>query len=457
MTQPTKENLEVASKPLQLNSLYEEFFKSAEKSKYDNYCNALTKYNNPHKGTQDICIKLVGFVKKIAEWKNKEESVKYCNYLQYWLYDEIKGIYKEHTKKFGEIPFSKELIDIADKVNKEVKQNYCTLKHEKDVTLDELIKRKFSHIYLKKYDEIKKNVDAKGKDKCNMYITYLKYIDALHKNYKKNDCAKLYFWSPTPNYTDCSSKHDPNKLIPLLNNCKDEGSKGGSKPNSGSLLFGWWGSSSTPSSSSRNTSVAGDVKVAGVGKDKGAQGASNNLESSAGSRGLTRSTSTRDSGNGITAAKVSDSGKAGAALPGPVSTLRTKEVFSPAPKDIPGKGALAVPSYNSGIRTDTVPVPVVDSSGTLESVSDKVDSNFYRNIIMGVAILGTIFFLFYYNMSSGLKSRFPKRKRKKKIFELNYYEEYEKELAKYDSENESLDSQSDQYHLNYQPEGDYDY
>ncbi|KMZ92497.1 hypothetical protein PVMG_06140 [Plasmodium vivax Mauritania I] len=76
---------------------------------------------------------------------------------------------------------------------------------------------------------------------------------------------------------------------------------------------------------------------------------------------------------------------------------------------------------------------------------------------MTAAILGTIFFLFYYNMSSGLKSRFPKRKRKKKIFEHNYYEEYEKELAKYESENESLDSQSVGYYLNYQPERDYDY
>ncbi|KMZ98398.1 hypothetical protein PVNG_06312, partial [Plasmodium vivax North Korean] len=124
-----------ASKPLQLNKLYEEFFKNDEKSKYDDYCNALTKYNTQHKGTQDLCVKLVRFVKKIAEWKNKQESYKYCNYLQYWLYDEIKGIYKEHTKKFGEIPFSKELIEIANKVNKEIKKNDCTLKHEKDVTL----------------------------------------------------------------------------------------------------------------------------------------------------------------------------------------------------------------------------------------------------------------------------------------------------------------------------------
>ncbi|SCA60580.1 Plasmodium vivax Vir protein, putative [Plasmodium vivax] len=172
------------------------------------------------------------------------------------------------------------------------------------------------------------------------------------------------------------------------------------------------------------------------------------------SQGLTHSTSAGASENAVTPAKVRDSGTGRAALPRPVENLHTKEVLSPAPKEITGKGVLAVPSYTSGIRTDTVPVPVVDSPGPLESVSDKVDSNFYRNIIMGVAIIGTIFFLFYYNMSSGLKSRFPKRKRKKKIFEHNYYEEYEKELEKYESENESLDSQSDRYYLNYQPEGD---
>ncbi|CAI7724126.1 Plasmodium vivax Vir protein, putative [Plasmodium vivax] len=162
-----------------------------------------------------------------------------------------------------------------------------------------------------------------------------------------------------------------------------------------------------------------------------------------GTQGLTRSTSARVSESAVTPSKLLDSGTCGSALPRPVANLNTKGVLSTAPKKIRGKDALAVPPYTSGIRTDTIPVPIVDSPDTLESVSDKVDSNIYRNIIMAAAILGTIFFLFYYNMTSGLKSRFPKRKRKKKIFEHNYYEEYEKELAKYD--------------LNYQPERKYDY
>ncbi|VUZ99686.1 PIR protein [Plasmodium vivax] len=141
------------------------------------------------------------------------------------------------------------------------------------------------------------------------------------------------------------------------------------------------GSSSAPSSSSRNVAVAGDVKAAGVGKDKGVQRSSNNLAGSAVSQGLTRSTSAR----------------------------------------------VCCYTWNNFL-------PYLLQHGKC-----------------------TIDFTKYECYSSRLKSRFPKRKRKKKIFEHNYYEEYEKELARYESENESLDSQSDRYYLNYQPEGDYDY
>ncbi|SCA83507.1 Plasmodium vivax Vir protein, putative [Plasmodium vivax] len=156
-------------------------------------------------------------------------------------------------------------------------------------------------------------------------------------------------------------------------------------------------------------------------------------------------------------ATVRNNAVAGAGLSNQVATLQPRVTLSSPVGGSHVQNALAAVPATLQIRDSIVPVPTVDSPDSLESATDKVDSNFYRNIIMAAAILGTIFFLFYYNMSSGLKSRFPKRKRKKKIFEHNYYEEYEKELAKYDSENDSLDSQSDRYYLNYQPEGDYDY
>ncbi|CAG9481941.1 unnamed protein product [Plasmodium vivax] len=130
------------------------------------------------------------------------------------------------------------------------------------------------------------------------------------------------------------------------------------------------------------------------------------------------------------------------------------------PKSRISAGSASVSGRAGGsdpIRNDTGHGGTAAVPSTLESASDKMDSNFIRDIIMGVAVIGTILFLFFYNMSSGLKSRFPKRKRKKKIFEHNYYEEYEKELERDGSEDMSLYSEDDRYYLNYQPEGEYHY
>ncbi|KMZ92503.1 hypothetical protein PVMG_06329 [Plasmodium vivax Mauritania I] len=57
--------------------------------------------------------------------------------------------------------------------------------------------------------------------------------------------------------------------------------------------------------------------------------------------------------------------------------------------------------------------------------------------------------------SSRLESSYRKKKKKKgKIFEHNYYEEYEKELAMYGSEETFLDSETDRLYLNYHPDQD---
>ncbi|SCA60398.1 VIR protein [Plasmodium vivax] len=473
MSQPTKEKLDDASKPLKLNKLYEEFFSKDTTSNFDGYCNDLKKYDGTHKGAKELCIKLVRFVKKIAEWKNKPESVKYCDYLQYWLYDEIKEIYKEHTKKFGEIPFSKELIEIANKVNKEVKPNDCTLKHEKDVTLDELVKRKYAYIYYKKQTDIKNTINSQSTYDCNKYFTYLTNIKLLYDKLKNDHCKPSFWLLPFhSDYFICGKTSDPKDLLSTTEKCKAKGSTSG-----GGTFWGiLFGGSSSGTGANRNgtltqapTRTAGlETKMPGSGKnlspdvspkDKAVKGTTESTV--AGDKSKVLSSSTRSSGPGSLTSSPStgSSARPEAGAPSSVqkATLNPKSSISTQSSGIPALGVLPVSPNTLDIRRDAVPVPIVDSPTTSEGVSDKVDSNFYRNIIMAAAILGTIFFLFYYNMSSGLKSRFPKRKRKKKIFEHNYYEEYEKELAKYDSENESLDSQSDQYYLNYQPEGDYDY
>ncbi|KMZ88752.1 hypothetical protein PVBG_05844 [Plasmodium vivax Brazil I] len=123
----------------------------------------------------------------------------------------------------------------------------------------------------------------------------------------------------------------------------------------------------------------------------------------------------------------------------------------------PGYGLQAVSSYNSNTRGDANIATMTDVPGTSETLYDKLDSNTVKNIVMAAAVLGIIFFLFYYNRSSRIESSIKPKKRKNKAFEHNYYEEYEKELARYESDNESLDSLDDRYYLTYQPDQDSHY
>ncbi|KMZ80784.1 hypothetical protein PVIIG_03151 [Plasmodium vivax India VII] len=130
-----------------------------------------------------------------------------------------------------------------------------------------------------------------------------------------------------------------------------------------------------------------------------------------------------------------------------------KSLSSPLQRS-PGYALQTVTSNNLNTGGDTNHVTITDVPGTSETLHDKLDSNTVKNIIMAAAVLGIIFFLFYYNRSSRIESSIKPKKRKKKAFEHNYYEEYEKELAKYESENESLDSLEDRYYLTYQPDQD---
>ncbi|KMZ84220.1 hypothetical protein PVBG_06300 [Plasmodium vivax Brazil I] len=441
--------------------MYDEFYVKKTSSKYFQECDALNEYDKTHTGVKELCIKLISSLEKLAEMKTKNKEYNdRCNYLPHWLFDEIGKIYKPiPSKNSNNIPFFSKLSHIGNTVNRKLPGNKCTtLPLSNSISLDERKNRKNAHIYLKKYEEIKQIVNAKGKGKCDQYIKYLKYIDSLHKKYKTNDC-RGFFIVYRPEYADCDSKHDPNSLISILKDCKGTESSRGGSTSSRSWLSSWFGSSTGSSQSGKVSSPPETTKVGGKEVDKGRTEASKSLAGTPDSRVLTGSTSLGGSGSQVEARPSARPVVAAAAggLPGQLTTTPAKVTLIPKAGERPEQVVRAASSYNSGPGGNALPAPTASSPGTLESASDKVDSNFYRNIIMAAAIHGTIFFLFYYNMSSGLKSRFTKRKRKKKIFEHNYYEEYEKELAKYESENESLDSQSDRYYLNYQPERDYDY
>ncbi|KMZ85857.1 hypothetical protein PVBG_03322 [Plasmodium vivax Brazil I] len=338
-------DLENALKNLKLDKLYEDFFEDIKTPEFKNYCDVFdSQGKKKNENAKKICPKIVYLLEKIYKMKDRGEGAKRCGYLRYWLYDEVGKIHTGGSISMDKLSYIADLIEVGNKVNKEKLKYTCSLSsHDKNVKLDEWKNRKLSYIYIKKYDDIKKDINPTNKDKCNMYTTYLNNMNSLYNTYKKEY---------------------PLQVVSIT----------------------------LPQASQR-------------------------LLMQQGSREDREPRKVENSGNVVNAVR-----------PNAVET-----------------------------SSDAGPVTTMAVSGTLETLNEKSDKNFIRNIVMATAILGTIFFLFYYNLSSRLKSSFPKRKRKKKIFEQNYYEEYEKELEKYDSEDRSLASEDDRYYLNYQPEGDYDY
>ncbi|CAI7723123.1 PIR protein [Plasmodium vivax] len=455
----TAAQLENEAKKLGLDKMHDGFFSKEEKAKDDTYCNVFDKEKKNNEAAKKLCSTFVYFLEKISKEK-KSEHDKYCSYLRYWLYDKIGAMHTDHSKKIDEKVFVNDLIDAGEKTIRHKLKITCDIPSIKDVNVNDLKYRKLAYIYLKKHDTIEKEIKSIEKSKCDTYMKYLNNINLLYKSYK-TQCRSTFLWGVYgPSYADCSSssssKYDPSKLITALNGCKDKASRGSGGSGLVSWLFGW-GSSSESSSRGKDSPGPGNAKTIDAAGEKG-QGASKTLAGSKDAPGLTRSTTAVGQvSSGGSARPVVAAAASGGAVSGPVVPVKLGTSLNLQTRGIPGNGVLTVPSYTSEIKSDPAPVPLANSPSNLESESDKMGSNFIRNIIMGTAILGTIFFLFYYNMSSRLKSNFPKRKRKKKIFEHNYYEEYEREYEKYDSEDRSLAYEDDRYYLNYQPERDYDY
>ncbi|EDL42608.1 variable surface protein Vir14-related, truncated, partial [Plasmodium vivax] len=394
---------------------------NASTSKTYTQCNVFSSGEKKNEDAKKLCNKLLYLLEYIAKNPKTPENVKRCNYLPYWFYDQIRGINHDHSKKIGEISFIKELADIRKNVYKNELKYTCDLLYDKNVNSDEWKKRILSYIYFKIHDDIKKISISKNRTECDKRLKYVDSFMPLYKEYYEKHCKNsgfFFFSSGGTDYFPCSSLYDPNKLLDPLKKCE-------------------------PPEPPKSRISAGSASVSG-------RAGGSDPVSSAVTRGATSLGGTRGTASPVTTVRP-------AAVPAPLSTLQPGKSLTPSTGGILGQSPHATLPTALQIRNDTGHGGTAAVPSTLESASDKMDSNFIRDIIMGVAVIGTILFLFFYNMSSGLKSRFPKRKRKKKIFEHNYYEEYEKELERDGSEDMSLYSEDDRYYLNYQPEGEYHY
>ncbi|KMZ94941.1 hypothetical protein PVMG_06112 [Plasmodium vivax Mauritania I] len=79
------------------------------------------------------------------------------------------------------------------------------------------------------------------------------------------------------------------------------------------------------------------------------------------------------------------------------STVQHEAALGPLPIERTEEGVYAISSHNTEHASNALPLTITDSPNTLGTTHEELDSNFFRNVIMAIAVLGTIFFLFYYN------------------------------------------------------------
>ncbi|KMZ81787.1 variable surface protein Vir12 [Plasmodium vivax India VII] len=225
MTRGHQEKLSAAANPLNLNTIYEDLFsKQNVNSIYERECAVLHKHHKIGNGSvRKLCNKLVYFLEEIAKTPDEKIRDDRCSYLTHWLYEKIGEIHKKNTTLIDEIPFATEIINVGQKVSKQISGNKCNLGHDVGVSLNDLNERKMLFTYFKKYENIKNSMKSIKPDECDKYDKYINNINSIYKTYKSKICNRYLSRSSIPDYFVCDEQHDPSTLLPLVAQCKSKG------------------------------------------------------------------------------------------------------------------------------------------------------------------------------------------------------------------------------------------
>ncbi|SCO66335.1 Plasmodium vivax Vir protein, putative [Plasmodium vivax] len=434
-------DLEKAAQDVKLDQMYEDFFKKSGKSAaFDKNCNVFDKVGKTNPEAKKLCSELVYFLEKIREKSIKEESNKYCNYLPYWLYEKIYNIEKSPKTKIDKITFYEDLINAGKEIKGTNLKSTCPLSKLKDVDLNELKYRKLSYIYFKNFEKIKEVITSQKKDECTKYLTYLESFKSVHDRYNNDHCESFFSWSWNgTDYFPCKDKQNLSSFISDLVKCKN-------------------GDTSDPKAlPAGNVKGKGDSGPAPTGDKKGSEGAAGQKASagpagqkaSAGQAGQKASEGSTSSSSSSTTVSTSTAG-------GKNNKCSHYKKYGNYNKFIKSRRYIIIFIFFYSIKTIKFTTNINFRSFTnfykyIEYKSFN-KASYYNRYIKCKKFGG-----YSNHKSSRIESSINPKKRKKKAFEHNYYEEYEKELAKYESYNESLDSLEDRYYLTYQPDQDSHY
>ncbi|GAB69715.1 CYIR protein [Plasmodium cynomolgi strain B] len=311
------------------------------------------KLANSDEGDKKLCKQILKNLSILKDKQDKEQKDG-CFYFQYWFHEQIRGKYYNGNVRNSKYSIANKLFNLVEKdissydinqaCNGYIMGTPVIWKEEKDL-----------HDYFENFESIKcKDSD---RDECQKYVKYVTYIDDIYVR-KYDDCCyngQLYSHCILP--IKCDDKYDTEKLVDELKKQLQEIDK----------------KKAGTDASAQEEERAKQEEQNHKKVEEPATEAEQRLKDEA------------VSGRGEQTVR----GEPGALQP---ETLGISLI------DSPEHAVNAGTTYNSGISSDTGHEFLEGVPSTLESVSNKVDSNFIRNSTMAVGVLGTIFFLLYYNM-----------------------------------------------------------
>ncbi|SBT36763.1 PIR Superfamily Protein [Plasmodium ovale wallikeri] len=213
MTLLEDEEWDAIKEDLPTNKIYNKLNGNANNTEYDKYCKELTEHEKDYSGISTFCKNFAKNIKNLSNILDTENNRDRCSYLTYWVYNEMRKIFKNKESKIYDLKIDEKIYKIRNTIFTETYNYFCPFYFEKD-TLDEWKTEKDLYDYFKNYDALKKFIPS-NKNKCEIFNTYLNYVSPLYEEHK-NDCF---------HYGQCSYffniDYDPQKLLTKFMNCKD--------------------------------------------------------------------------------------------------------------------------------------------------------------------------------------------------------------------------------------------
>ncbi|KAI4840230.1 hypothetical protein MKS88_001588 [Plasmodium brasilianum] len=214
-------------KSLPSYKIYEEYGSKVSGESYGINCNIFNSVKKEYKNKCiNLCNKVVRNLENFPE-KGKSGNYKdYCTHYIYWIYKEIRGMFKKGVNDNDIADVISKFIELQSTIIETYRIYNCSYKfvHKNLNELNQKKEEKYLYEYFTNYDIIKSRDICTSVD-INNYKKYLSSIRDLY-NKKKRECCEKKISTCPEYFLHCGDEVNPNNLLSVLDSTNNEGCSG---------------------------------------------------------------------------------------------------------------------------------------------------------------------------------------------------------------------------------------